>query len=130
MYIFKWPQCYSINWAIENARATEQALGQTVAYYHITGDANCVMDDMTRWALEARATITFWDSQVPEDVSGNYLQDVYEQQGMNSWLDWLSLPEPFDQKTSQSDPQPDIAVAVVFGQRYVVRVVKLYIWEA
>ena len=49
----------------------EQELGQSMAYHHVTRDANSVMDDMARRALETRATITFWDRQVPEDAPGN-----------------------------------------------------------
>ena len=71
MHVFKQPQCHSIYWALEDARATEQALGQPVAYCYMTRDANCVADDMARRALEARATITFWDGQMPEDAPGN-----------------------------------------------------------
>ena len=37
----------------------------------MTRDANCITDDMTRWALEAQATITFWDGWVSEDAIGN-----------------------------------------------------------
>ena len=85
--VFKWPHCHSIYWALEEARAVEWALGQPVAYYHMTRDANCIVDNMARWALEARATITFWDGQVPKDAPRNQLQDVYKQQGMKPWLD-------------------------------------------
>ena len=105
-------------------------LGQPVAYCHMTRDANCIADDMARWALEARATITFWDRQVPEDAPGNQLQDVYKQQGMKPWLDWASLPKPFNWMTNQPNPQLDITVATVFGQRYAIRVAQLYLWEA
>ena len=49
-----------------------------MAYCHVTRDTNCITDDMARQALEARATITFWDGQVLEDAPGNQLQDVYE----------------------------------------------------
>ena len=93
-------------------------LGQPVAYCHITRDANCVTNDMARWALEARATITFWDGQVPKDAPGNQLQDVYKQQGMKPWLDWASLPELFDWMIKQPNLQPVITVASIFGQRY------------
>ena len=72
-----------------------------MAYCHVTRDANCILDDMARQALEARATITFWDRQVPKDAPGNQLQDVYEQQGIKPWLDWASLPKPFDWRTDQ-----------------------------
>ena len=58
-------------WALEDARAAEWVLGQPVAYCHITRDANCIADNMARQALEAQATITFWDGQVPEDAPGN-----------------------------------------------------------
>ena len=51
--VFKWPQRYSIYWAIEDARVEEWALGQPVAYRHVTRDANCILDDMARRALEA-----------------------------------------------------------------------------
>ena len=68
MHVFKQLQHYSIYWAIEEARAVDQALGQPVAYCHVTRDVNCVADDMARGALEARATIVFWDSQVPKDA--------------------------------------------------------------
>ena len=71
MCIFKWPQYHSIYWAIEYARAAEQSLGQAVAYCHMTRDANCIMDDMARQALEARATISYWDRQVPKDAPRN-----------------------------------------------------------
>ena len=93
----------------------EWVLGQPVAYCHIFRNANCVVDDMARWALEAQATITFWDRQVPKDVPRNQLQDVYKQQGMKPQLDWASLPEPFNWITNQSDPQLDVTVATVFS---------------
>ena len=57
-HVFNQPQCHSIYWDIENARAGEWVLGQPVAYCYITRDANCVMYDMARWVLEAQATIT------------------------------------------------------------------------
>ena len=40
---------------------------------------NYVTDDMARWALEAQASITFRDKQVPKDVAGNWLQDLNRQ---------------------------------------------------
>ena len=49
----------------------EWALGQPVAYCHITRGANCIVDNMARQALEAQATITYWDKQMPEDAPGN-----------------------------------------------------------
>ena len=85
---------------------------------------------MARWALEARATITLWDGQVPEDAPGNQLQDVYKQQGIKPWLDWASLPELFDWMTNQPNLQPDITVASVFGHRYAISVAQLSLWEA
>ena len=75
-----------------------------MAYCHVTRDANCIPDDMARRALEARATITFWARQVPEDASSNQLQDVYEQQGIKPQLDWASLPEPFNWTSDQPNP--------------------------
>ena len=101
-----------------------------MAYYHVTRDANCVLDDMARRALEVRAIITFWDGQVPEDAPDNQLQDVYEQQGIKPWLDWASLPKPFEWMSNQPDPQPDTTVAPVFGQSYTARVAQLSLWEA
>ena len=71
MCIFKWPQCLSIYWALEDARAARGALGQPVAYHHVAKDANCVAYDMSRLAFEARSTITFWDGQVPKDAPGS-----------------------------------------------------------
>ena len=71
MHIFKWPQYHSIYWAIEDSRAAEQLLGQPMAYCHMTRDANYIADNMARWALEARATITFWEGQVSKDAPGN-----------------------------------------------------------
>ena len=59
---------------------------------------------------------------MPNDAPGNQLQDVYEQQGVKPRLDWAHLPEPFDWKNDQPDPQPDISVASIFGHRYAVRV--------
>ena len=50
-----------------------------MAYCHVTRDANCITDDMARWALEAQATIIFLDRQVPKDAPGNQIQDVYKQ---------------------------------------------------
>ena len=101
-----------------------------MAYCHVTRDTNCILDDMARWALEARATITFWDRQVPKDAPGNQLQDVYKQQGIKPWLDWASLPEPFNWMSDQCNPQPDVTVASVFKQRYAFRVAHLSLWEA
>ena len=66
--VFKWPLRHSIYWAIEDARVEERALGQPVAYCHVTRDANCVPDNMARRALEARETIIFWDGEVPDDA--------------------------------------------------------------
>ena len=37
----------------------------------MTRDIYCIADDMAKQALEAQATITFWDGQVPEDAPGN-----------------------------------------------------------
>ena len=71
MCIFKQLQRHSIYWSIENVRAAELVLRQPVAYHHVTRDANCVKDDIARRALEARATITFWDGQVPKDAPEN-----------------------------------------------------------
>ena len=85
------------------------------------------MDDLARRALEARATITFWDGQVPEHAPGNQLQDVYEQQGVNLRLDWAKLPEPFNWMTNQPNPQLDVTVVTVFRQRYAIRVTELYL---
>ena len=62
---------HSIYWALEDAKATEQVLRQPMTYCHMTRDAICVADNMARWALEARATITFWDGKVPKDAPGN-----------------------------------------------------------
>ena len=101
-----------------------------MAYCHVTRDANCIPDNMARRALEARATITFWDGQVPKDAPGNQLQDIYKQQGNKPWLDWARLPEPFDLTTNQPKPQLHVTVALVFGQRYTVRVAQLCLWEA
>ena len=42
-----------------------------MAYQHVTRDANCILDDIARQALEAQATIIFWDGQVPKDAPGN-----------------------------------------------------------
>ena len=92
-----------------------------MAYCHVTRDTNCITDDIARRALEARATITFWDGQVPKDAPGNQLQDIYKQQGIKLQIDWASLPELFDWMTNQPDPQQDITVASVFMQRYAVR---------
>ena len=79
-----------------------------MAYRHVTRDANCILDDMARRALEARETIIFWDGEVPDDAPGNQLQDVYKQQGVKLWLDWADLPKPFDWKNDQPDLQPDV----------------------
>ena len=59
---------------------------------------------------------------MPDDAPGNQLQDVYEQQGVKPRLDWADLPEPFDWKNVQPDPQLDVTVASIFGHRYAVRV--------
>ena len=87
----------------------------------MTRGTNCIVDDMARRALEARATIIFWDRQVPEDAPGNQLQNFHKQQGMKPWLDWASLPELFNWMTNQPEPQPDVTIATVFGQRYTIR---------
>ena len=50
-----------------------------MAYRHVIRDANCIPDDMARRALEERATIIFWDGQVPKDAPGNQLEDIYKQ---------------------------------------------------
>ena len=71
MCLYKQPQRHSIHWALEDTRAAEQIIKQLVAYCYITRDANYVADDMARRALEAPATITFWDGQVPEDAPRN-----------------------------------------------------------
>ena len=46
---------------------------------------------------------------------------------MKPQLDWASLPKPFNWKTNQPDPQPDITVATVFGQRYAASGLHSYI---
>ena len=75
-----------------------------MAYHYVTRDANCIADDMARRGLEARATITLCDGQVPKNAPGKQLQDVYEQQVMKPWLDWASLPELFGWTTNQPNP--------------------------
>ena len=79
-------------------------------------DANCIPDDMARQGLETRATITFWEGYVPKDASGNQPQDVNKQQGMKPWLDWSSMPEPFNWMTNQPNLQLDFTIAIVFKQ--------------
>ena len=64
-FIFKQLQCHSIYWAIIDIRAVEWVVGQPLAYLYVTRDANYIVDDMARQALEARDTITLWDGQVP-----------------------------------------------------------------
>ena len=71
MRVFKQPSRQSIYWAIEDARVEERALGQPVAYWHVTRDANYVPDNMARRALEARETIILWDGEVPDGAPGN-----------------------------------------------------------
>ena len=71
MHLFKWLQHHSIYLAIEDARPAEWALGDPVAYCHMTRESNCITDNIARRALEARATIIFWDGQVLEDAPGN-----------------------------------------------------------
>ena len=44
---------------------------------------------------------------------------------MKPQLDWASLTKLFNWMTNQPDPQPDITVATVFGQRYAVRLMQL-----
>ena len=67
-----------------------------MAYHYVNRGTNCIMDDMARRTLEARATITFWDGQLSKDTPRNQLHDVYEQQGKKPCLNWGALPEPFD----------------------------------
>ena len=50
-----------------------------MAYRYVTRDANSVLDDIARRALEARETIIFWDGEVPNDALGNQLHNIYEQ---------------------------------------------------
>ena len=52
-HVSKWLQCHSIYWAIDDARAADRVLGMPMAYCHITRYANCVADNMAKWALEA-----------------------------------------------------------------------------
>ena len=49
---------------------------------------------------------------------------------MELWLDWASLPKPFDWMTNQPNPPLDITIATVFSQKYAIRVVQLCLWEA
>ena len=79
MHIFKRLHFHSIYWAIEYVRAAERVLEQPVAYCYIIRDANCIANNIARRALEAWATITFWDGQVPEDAPRNLLQDISKQ---------------------------------------------------
>ena len=53
-------------------------LRQPVAYHHVTRDANYIIDNIGRFVLEAWATVTFWDGQVPDNAPGNQLQDAYK----------------------------------------------------
>ena len=76
------------------------------------------------------ATITLSDGQVLEDVPGNQLQDVYEQQGEKPWLAWVGLLELFDWKLYQPNYSLDITVAAVFRQKYAVRVAQSQLCSA
>ena len=88
-------------------------------------------DNMARWALEARATITFWDGQVPEDAPGNQLQDVYEQQGIKPQLDWASLPKPFELDDQPAQPTARHHCSFsLWAEVCTIRVVQLSLWEA
>ena len=49
---------------------------------------------------------------------------------MKLQLDWVSLPESFNWTNNKPNPQLDVAIATVFRQRYAVRVIPLYLWEA
>ena len=49
---------------------------------------------------------------------------------MKLGLDWVSLPKLLNWTFNQSDPQLDITIAVVFKQRYAIRVTQSYMWEA
>ena len=42
-----------------------------MAYLHFTRDANCILDNMARRALEVQETIIFWDGELPDDAPGN-----------------------------------------------------------
>ena len=56
--ILKWPQHHSIYWALEDMRTTELMLGQPMAYWHVTRDTNCIVDDIASWE---QAITTLWD---------------------------------------------------------------------
>ena len=113
----KWPQSHSIYWDIEDTRVAEYILGCPMAYCYMTRDANHIMGNMARWTLEAQATNTFWNVQVPKDAPGNWLQDVYKQQGKKPQLDWVDLPEPFDWKLYQPNCSFDSTVVAVLSKR-------------
>ena len=49
---------------------------------------------------------------------------------MKLQLDWASLPKLLNWTTNQPNPQLNITVAIVFRQRYAVRVAQLYLWES
>ena len=87
------------------------------------------MDDMARQALVAQTTITFWDGQVPKDVLENQLHDIHNQWAKKPWLDWESLPKPFDWMLHQPEGRPCITVAAVFIQRYTARVNESELWD-
>ena len=74
--IFKHPQHHSNYYAIEDESATERALRQPVVFYHISRDSNCVTDNMARWVLYAKASVTYWDGQMPKDAPGNQMEHI------------------------------------------------------
>ena len=47
-------------WVINDVKATEQALGQPIAYCYMTRDANCIVDNMARQALEVYYHLLGW----------------------------------------------------------------------
>ena len=96
--VLKWPQHYFIYWAVEDARAAEWVLGQPVGYCYVTIGCQLFCDNIVRRVLEAQATITIWNGQVPRDAPRNQLQAIYKQKGKKPWLDWADLPKPFDWK--------------------------------
>ncbi len=68
--VFKKPGKVRIYEAVQAARDWRRQWGK-VSYRHTKRELNTVPDDMARRALEAEATVVYYDGKVPEDAPKN-----------------------------------------------------------
>lgn len=76
--LFNKSDCHSIYWALEQVKKMERQLGVSMAYRHITREANVIPDNMARLAILYKGTVMNYDALLLDEAPENQLQAIYK----------------------------------------------------